>query len=88
MCPLAYAIPPQSSTELFSKSLITPGLIFVSAEICSKLNPAASRACCNDEISVIYLANPISGRLNGRTGSADPTSFFGEFIGDSALNFG
>jgi hypothetical protein len=88
MCPLAYAIPPQSSTELFSKSLITPGLIFVSAEICSKLNPAASRACCNDEISVIYLANPTLGRLNGRTQSPDQTSFFCELLGNSALNLG
>jgi hypothetical protein len=67
---------------------MTPGLIFVSAEICSKLNPAASRACCKDENSVICLANPNSGRLNGRTGTADPTSFFGEFLGDGALDLG
>ena len=54
-CPRAYAMPPQISTELFSKSLITPARIFVIAEICSTLKPAASRACCKDDFSAIAL---------------------------------
>ena len=55
MCPRAYAMPPQISTELFSKLLITALGIFVNDEICSMVKPAASRACCRDEVSDIYL---------------------------------
>ena len=53
MCPRAYAMPPQTSAELLSKSLMTATRILVKAEICSTVNPAASLACANEDLACI-----------------------------------
>ena len=55
MWPRAYAIPPQTSTEFFSKSSITPARIFVFLATCSTVKPASSRAARSFEISVKAL---------------------------------
>ena len=46
-------MPPQISTELFSKSLITATRIFVNAEICSTVKPAVSLACASEDLLTI-----------------------------------
>ena len=79
-------MPPQTSTELFSKSLITAGRIFVSEAICSTERPATSRACWSDDFSAMKLTNLALGRINGRTKEGVQTILFEDILVDIPLN--